>query len=486
MALGGSGCGARLATKVRSALRIAALAGAVWSAAAPLAAQIDGFADPTFGNYGPGFSTIAFDLGGELRDRGQAIAVDRFDRVLIAGSAETSNSPFHADAALARYLADGTPDSNFNFGGQLHWDFLSLGFDSELLAVGELSDGSLVAAGVASSGSNSYPIAALVSPTGVLLDQRIFGFPLYSGFTALAVQSDDKIVVAGYVDRAANYAFLVERLNPDFSLDLGFGQQGRTFVDFDLGMAGFDDDLAWAVALQKDGRILVAGSAAYASFDDDMAVARLTPAGALDPTFGPGGTGKATAFFDLSAGDKRDSARGVAADPLGRILLGGSAQLDSAPFSRAAFARLDSAGFPDPTFGNQGSSGHALFPGLDNVLDGVNGIAVQSDGKLVAAGTGPTGTARGFSAARLTAAGALDSGWGGGFGVVSYQVFYTGANDLGLGIALQAGRAVLVGTADVSSGDADTDIALVRLESALIFSDDFESGATLQWSLAAP
>jgi uncharacterized delta-60 repeat protein len=215
-----------------------------------------------------------------------------------------------------------------------------------------------------------------------------------------------------------------------------------------------------------------------------MAVARLLPNGALDPSFGPG-TGKRTVFFDLSTTDKRDIALAVAVDRLGRIYLAGSAQLDAPPYSRAGFARLDASGGDDLTFGNFGN-GRARFMTLDNVLDVASGAVVQDDNRLVASGTTAPGTARKVSALRLTESGALDSTWGGGFGVVAYDVYYSGAPDSGTAVALQGGRAVVAGYASVSNISTDTNFVVMRLDATLAFEDDFELGDSKRWSASGP
>src|SRR5204863_781724 len=96
--------------------------------------------------------------------------------------------------------------------------------------------------------------------------------------TALAIQSDGKIVVAGYTSDGARNVFAIVRYRPGGGLDKTFSGDGKTTTHFDAS----DDDKAFAVAIQSDGKIVAGGFASGHRF----AVARYKPGGALDKTFG--------------------------------------------------------------------------------------------------------------------------------------------------------------------------------------------------------
>lgn len=90
---------------------------------------------------------------------------------------------------------------------------------------------------------------------------------------AVAVQSDGKMIVAGYSVNA-NSDMAVWRLNTDGSLDATFGTNG--YFTHDNAAGGLtDSDQGYAIALQSDGKILVAGVSANGF--SDMAVWRLWP-----------------------------------------------------------------------------------------------------------------------------------------------------------------------------------------------------------------
>src|SRR5262249_1044509 len=70
--------------------------------------------------------------------------------------------------------------------------------------------------------------------------------------------------------------FAAARFNTDLSLDSGFGASGLVQVNFD----GSDSDVATSLAIQSDGKIVLAGYSLFGQ--NDFAVARLTTDGVLD------------------------------------------------------------------------------------------------------------------------------------------------------------------------------------------------------------
>ncbi|HEV3365524.1 MAG TPA: delta-60 repeat domain-containing protein, partial [Acidimicrobiia bacterium] len=107
----------------------------------------------------------------------------------------------------------------------------------------------------------------------------------YEGASAVAVQSDGKIVVAGYTYGGVE-DFAIARYNANGSLDTGFGDDGKVTTDF----GGYESASAIALA---DGKILVAGYT-YGGVED-FAIARYNFNGNLDTSFS--GDGKATTDF---------------------------------------------------------------------------------------------------------------------------------------------------------------------------------------------
>ncbi|MBI5563063.1 MAG: hypothetical protein HY894_09485 [Deltaproteobacteria bacterium] len=101
---------------------------------------------------------------------------------------------------------------------------------------------------------------------------------------AVAIQPDGKIVVAGNSCVFAPCDFAVVRYNANGSLDASFGVGGKVTTDVGAG----DDDYAYAVGIQSDGKILAAGFITTAS-GWDSAIVRYNSDGSLDTSFGAGG-----------------------------------------------------------------------------------------------------------------------------------------------------------------------------------------------------
>ena len=71
---------------------------------------------------------------------------------------------------------------------------------------------------------------------------------------SVAIQSDGKIVVAGYSDNGSNDDFALVRYNTDGSLDTTFDSDGKVTTAIGSG-----DEHACSVAIQSDGKIVAAG-----------------------------------------------------------------------------------------------------------------------------------------------------------------------------------------------------------------------------------
>src|SRR5207248_7969385 len=103
---------------------------------------------------------------------------------------------------------------------------------------------------------------------------------------SVAVQSDNKVLVAGWVSSGGSMGndIAVIRLNENGTLDTSFG--GTGFVVTDLGSMS---DAACSIAMQSDGKIIVAGQTDGATTSTDFALIRYNSNGTLDTNFGTGG-----------------------------------------------------------------------------------------------------------------------------------------------------------------------------------------------------
>jgi uncharacterized delta-60 repeat protein len=244
---------------------------------------------------------------------------------------------------------------------------------------------------------------------------------------AVAVQADGKILLAGSVQRPAQSGMpaqeviAVARCNADGTPDTSYGTGGVVIPDFGALESADSDASATGLALQSDGKVVVAGilRSGLVSFGTLMVgavltsgVARLNSDGSPDTGFGSGGV------VAVGNGDTPFGARAVAMQADGKVVLAG----DRA--GSFALARLTAGGQLDAQFGQGGLVRGPFtddFP-FQTPFYVINSIALQPDGKIVAAGEqDTTGLAIGsqFALARYEPDGSLDAGFGTGGSVIT-------------------------------------------------------------------
>jgi uncharacterized delta-60 repeat protein len=360
--------------------------------------------DPTFGPAGKITTHVA------LSGSASAVALQGDGKIVVAGSAGGTFASETRTFAVVRYLANGDLDPTFADGGKLTTHFGEDDFASASV-VAIQSDGKVVVAGGTAKRAADGTAIGRFALARYLPDGRLdlgfgaggkvvtdFGEGQSSGTSALALQSDGKIVAAGAVRTAAgNLAaagnFALVRYHSDGSPDLTFGVGGKVTTDF-----GGDDSIS-AVGIQADGKIVVAGSTGVPFGPYDFVLARYAADGRLDPTFGT--SGKVTANLGGN-----DFASVLALQPDGRIVV-------AVASNDFILARYTSGGSPDPTFGTGGKV-TTDFGGNDSAA----AVALQGDGKIVVAGTTSTFTFensfQAFALARYLPDGRLDSAFGAG------------------------------------------------------------------------
>jgi uncharacterized delta-60 repeat protein len=240
----------------------------------------DGSLDRTFGTGG----RVTTDFGGNGA-QGTALVVQADGKLVAAGFTHTDAGE---DFALARYHRDGSLDRTFGTGGRVTTDFA--GTADVALALVVQADGKLVAAGGVNFGTNSDFALARYRPNGTL--DPTFGTSgkvvtdmggAFDEARALVVQ-DGRPVAAGitFTGDFASGNFALARYRQNGTLDPSFGSGGRVVTD----IAGSFDE---AHALAVQGGKLVAGGTAFTGTTSDFALARYRQDGTLDPTFGAGG-----------------------------------------------------------------------------------------------------------------------------------------------------------------------------------------------------
>jgi uncharacterized delta-60 repeat protein/uncharacterized repeat protein (TIGR01451 family) len=344
----------------------------------------------------------------------------------------------------------GDLDTTFDSDGLVTTDFA--GSIDEAFAVAIQGDGKIVAAGfvVVSDGTNDFALARYNADGS--LDTTFDGDGKvttdFAGSSdqafAVAIQGDGKIVAAGFAHVSGTNDFAVARYNAAGSLDTTFSGDGKVTTDFAGG-----HDLALDVALQGDGKI-VAGGGAFVSGAEDFALARYNAAGSLDTTFD--GDGKVTT--DLAGGT--DEADAVAIQGDGKIVAAGLAFVSGTFDFDFAVARYNADGSLDTTFDGDGKVTTDLAGSIDEAF----AVAIQGDGKIVVAGRAVVSGTDDFALARYNSDGSLDTTFDTD-GKVTTD--FASSNEQAHGVALQGdGKIVAAGYAFVSGAN---DFALARYQS---------------------
>jgi uncharacterized delta-60 repeat protein len=232
------------------------------------------------------------------------MTIDATGRIVVAG-AGNSGAGLPQTAAVARLTSKGVLDTSFNVTGIVTTPLNTTAGVSNALAVTMQKDGKVLIAGSASSTPAPYAITvARYTDTGALdttfntTGFNTFNAPVapgtisYQAARAIALQPDGKIILVGSVGSplggiptpddfwlyllASKAQLMVARLNPDGTLDNGFGAGGIQVLDFGMKIVIGD-----TVRVLADGSI-VAGGSAWDGTKKRAFITHLTAAGTVD------------------------------------------------------------------------------------------------------------------------------------------------------------------------------------------------------------
>ena len=384
------------------------------------ALAVPGKLDPTFGSGGK--VVTAIDDGATA----QAVARQRDGKLVVAGFVVQYGSS--SDFEVARYTTRGRLDRRFGHSGKVATDF---GASDYATAVKIQRDGKIVVAGYVVGASRQLAIARY-RPNGSLDSSFGTGGKVLvpgTGF-AVALQRDGKIVVGGQ----DGGGFALYRLKRDGSRDPGFGTDGEATTQFEAGSASVR-----GLAIQSNGKIVAVGSAVAHEFTA-WTLARYNRDGSLDTTFGSGG--KATALGNVLSDNEGEA---VVLQGKRRILAAGTRN------GLFALAGFRPNGKLDASFGlDRGVTTAFGSTGAGSVA---RALAKQRDGTIVAAGEAFRGGNWKFALARFSR---------NGMPLAATTTSLTDGHDAAQGLVVQPdGKLVAAGIAD-EDGYSGGMIALVR------------------------
>ena len=380
-------------------------------------------------------------------------------------------------SALLRYLPDGAIDKTFGVDGVIeksNGNSFDVASSFVVKDIALLPNGDFISLEVA---NNSYPIFYKYNESGVQVDSWSAGAEYISVIKSVSgfyVRPDGSLVVGGYAsnysssssssgsstsgrdpftvpssttggtgDGGNNNGSAYQANNTNFSLahylvEPGLPARFNGEVLTDLG--NYTYAYAHAIAAQSDGKTLLGGTVS-----GDFLITRYNEDFSLDTTFDTDGKLATDLGFD-------EAGYTLAVQSDGKILLAGVSN------ENFALIRYNSNGTLDTTFGSGGivvtdiyttSLGRGNLYQTDAGYDDIaRDIVIQSDGKIILAGT----SNKDFALARYNIDGTLDTSFG-QYGVVRTEM---GGADYAYNVAVQADGTILL------SGDSNGDVAIAR------------------------
>jgi uncharacterized delta-60 repeat protein len=316
---------------------------------AVLRLKTDGSLDPTFGVGGKAVYPV---LSGT-----RTVAIQDDGKILVAGY-------LAGDMALVRLTTGGSIDQGFGVGGVVTTDFggFDRGYDVVIQA-----NGRIVVAGDQYEGDNILLARYLPNgdpdpsfgPGGKAI-QKVAAAEVT--VRALTVLPDGKIAVAGWaLDDAGDGSVLTALFNANGTPDLGFGPNGVRIYQLGTG-----DSYGMDVLAYPPDKTLVVCQAQAGSTQRHFALLLLGPTGLIE----------GSEITDLGV-DSRATAGAIRAD--GKILVAGAKGSSFGVYQYTSSLALD------PSFSGDGVATIDLGAGIDQA----EAVLVQSDGKIVLAGSAP-------------------------------------------------------------------------------------------------
>lgn len=344
----------------------------------------NGSPDPSWG--GDGLVTTSLGESAACFD----VAVQPDGKVVAVGEAPGAENE---DFAIVRYLETGGLDPSFGEGGIVILPVGTLGDEARAVAIGpggriavtgtaELP-GSVLGAGTAVLEADGTPEAAFAEDGTTVITTESESNDRGEG---IAVQPDGKVLVADSTGGGIGDGFTIVRLGLDGKPDSSWGGDG--VVETPIPGEG---EIAYGrvsdVVVQPDGKIVGGGYGADfggtpPEYTAKFALARYTPEGELDQSFGTGG------IFSMSLSEGGDFGQALGIDAKGRLTLGGTYDPNPQPLEEhyaPAMVRLAPNGTLDPSFGAGGIVLGPLGAGVED--EDLKGLAIQPDGKIITAGT---------------------------------------------------------------------------------------------------
>lgn len=345
----------------------------------------DGTLDSSFGISGKMISVFGQNFNyvttAALQTNGKVIVGNAYYNL-------TLDNFFHYE--LIRYNADGSLDTLFGANGKV---ILAIEPSSILIQPnGKIIVGATDTTNTANAGYNIIRFTAdgtldtSFDTDGIAVVS--FG-NFYYGKMSVLIQPDEKIIVTGSASNPNVFndapVFVAARINSNGSLDTSFGTDGKVATLIN------DNCFAYGGFIQSDGTILTAGIS-FGGGNIYFSSVRYTSNGIIDTNYGTNGMVSENLAFDYRI------INNILLQPDGKFLVALS-KYNQTPNSYDFKIRRFN---PDGTFDNDFGGFTGVTTSFFNGYDEAFAIGLQSDNKIIAAGTTFNGITNDFAITRYT------------------------------------------------------------------------------------
>ncbi|MFK7782231.1 hypothetical protein, partial [Psychroserpens sp.] len=419
----------------------------------------DGVLDTSFGTNGIEKTDI-----NDMSDVFSAIAVQDDGKIIVVGHTSLGSTA-NKESIILRYNANGGLDTSFGNNGVIIAAYTT-SYDT-LNDVKIQDDGKIVVGGfegldfVLARYTANGQLDTTFGTNGVVFTdffQNIVG-STQDRINALAIQSDGKILAAGYAHRTGNYHYAIARYNTDGSLDSSFGVGGKVVTN---NLSGYKE--IYDIAITSDDKFYVVGETApfgSASYNNQTIV-KFNSDGTIDTSFAINGV----RYFDLNNNSKFEA---IQIQDDGKLVIVGNRS------AAMTIVRLTDNASYDNTFSGDGRSS----PALGAAASFGKSIWIQPDGKIIVSGNmnDAVNTDAQSAIIRYLTNGELDTTFS-DTGILKFLIGdgYQG----GSFSAFQPNGKLIVGGDFNDSTSNSPDLYLYRLTTGVLSTDDFEkSSATV-------
>ena len=337
--------------------------------------KTDGTYDSTFGLNG----IVKTDLQLGSDDVAYSLSLQTDGKLILAGYSDNGSSK---DAALVRYHTNGIIDSSFGSNGVVLTDFEASQQDEIHVAKIHHLTGKIIVGGTTIINStNSKPVVARYLSNGSLdtnfnsngirlLWITSLDYQYYFSVEDLAVQPNGKISAVGWRDFPSmqwSSDYWACRINADGSMDNTFSLDGVNVYNGNFN----GNDRAYAMLLKSNNKMLIAGGGSITSIYYDFSVFEAEE---------DGGVGAWSAKADYGT-LLDDIAYGIKEDDNGKFVMAGST--GNSASKEFAIVRINADESLDTSFDTDGK---LAFKFDNNSLNECYDLAIQTDNKIVVVG----------------------------------------------------------------------------------------------------